>query len=154
MGGDARRVNDDGSLQALKLSAERLRKAAHALEPGVLEALDELEHPSRFRAIAADLLDQMLYFLDELVFSWGASGPRPLRHNQTYEAALRHAIRHRRDVGDLAELARTELRRGCPGIAREPAGVYFMPASLCDSTADAAHSIAWSWRRSQRQPAA
>jgi hypothetical protein len=104
-------VNDYGSPEAIRATAERLRRAARALEPGVLEALDEVEHPSGFRSIAADLLDQTLHFLDELVAIWGTSGLQPPRYNRTYEAALRHTVRHCPHVGDLAELARTELRQ-------------------------------------------
>jgi hypothetical protein len=102
-------LNDRGSWQVIRASAQQLRTAARTMEPGVLSTLHEEEDPTRLRSIATHLLDCTLEFLNEIVSVWGVSGQKKRRYNQTFEAAVRAAVRRRLPIGDLAEFVRTEL---------------------------------------------
>jgi hypothetical protein len=101
--------NDRGSWTGIRATAQQLRKVACAAEPGVLETLQAEEHPDRLRSIALDLLDCTLHFLNQVVWICGVSGRKKRRYNQTFEAALRRAVRQRVSLGDLAKFAHVEL---------------------------------------------
>jgi hypothetical protein len=104
------RVGDLRWLEAIRARSRQLQAAARAVEPGVLRALDEeAARPGRLRSIASDLLEQALHFLDEVAATSGVVDQRQRRKNQTFETAIRDAVRDRVGPGDLAALARAEL---------------------------------------------
>jgi hypothetical protein len=56
------------------------------------------------------LLDCTLRLLEEIVTLSNIPALEPERYNQAFEAAVRLALRRQVHIGDLAVLARTELR--------------------------------------------